>query len=202
MPVEQKREFLGIVVKESERLTRLINQVLDVAKMDAGHIEWNIASVDLRDVVTDAVNATSQLCKDRGVRLEVDLGERPLSLEGDSDRLTQVLINLLSNAAKFCPDENGRVAIRLLQADDHARIEVEDNGPGIAPEHVDYVFERFHQISDQQAGKPKGTGLGLPISKRIVEHHGGSIRVESEAGRGAVFIVELPLSRSPAPEPV
>lgn len=194
MPIAKQQEFLGIVVKESERLTRLINQVLDVAKMDAGHIEWNIAPLDLRDVVADAVNATSQLCRDRGARLEVVPCEQSLTLNGDTDRLTQVLINLLSNAAKFCPDQGGWIALRLYRNDSHARIEVEDNGPGIPPEHIDDVFERFHQISDQQAGKPKGTGLGLPISKRIIEHHGGRIWVESEPGRGARFIVELPLS--------
>ncbi len=190
----EKDQFLSIIVKESERLTRLINQMLDVAKMDAGHIAWDNQTVDLDVVLDDAVNAPRQLCKDRGVELQVESTQQPLILQGDSDRLTQVLINLLSNAFKFCPDERGRVAIRLLKRDHQARIEVEDNGPGIATEHIDYVFERFHQISDQQAGKPKGTGLGLPISKRIVEHHHGRIWVESQWGQGARFIVELPLS--------
>ncbi len=193
MGVEQQSEFLAIIVKESERLTRLINQVLDVAKMDAGHIEWTMTPVDLRAVAEDAVNATSQLFKDRGVRLISELGEQPVPLTGDSDRLTQVLINLLSNAAKFCPEKSGQVNIRLSHDDEHVRVEVQDNGPGVPPEHLDLVFERFHQISDQQAGKPKGTGLGLPISRRIVEHHGGRIWVESPDGEGARFVVELPL---------
>jgi signal transduction histidine kinase len=191
---DETDEFLSIIVKESERLTRLINQMLDVAKMDAGHIAWDNQTVDLGLVLDDAVNATRQLCKDRGVELQVERTSQPLILQGDSDRLTQVLINLLSNAFKFCPDEHGQVAMRMLRREYQARIEVEDNGPGIAPEHIEQIFERFHQISDQQAGKPKGTGLGLPISKRIVEHHRGRVWVESQLGQGACFIVELPLN--------
>ncbi len=190
---DEKQEFLGIIVKESERLTRLINQMLDVAKMDAGHIAWDNQTVDLDSVLDDAVNATRQLCKDRGVELRVERAPQPLMLQGDTDRLTQVFINLLSNAVKFCRDEQGRVAMRLLQREDQARIEIEDNGPGIPAEHLERIFERFHQISDQQAGKPKGTGLGLAISKRIVEHHHGHIWAESQWGQGACFIVELPL---------
>lgn len=197
MTAEQRDEFLGIIVKESERLTRLINQVLDMAKMDAGRIEWHMERIELQGLIRDAANATSQLCKDRGVRLETELGEQPVELTGDSDRLTQVIINLLSNATRFCPEDSGRVTIRLRRDDEHARIEVQDNGPGIPPEQIERIFERFHQVSDQQAGKPEGTGLGLTISQRIVEHHGGSIWAESGPGQGATFILELPLQAVP-----
>ncbi|RUQ38735.1 MAG: histidine kinase [Candidatus Competibacteraceae bacterium] len=193
MDVEQRSRFLSIIVRESERLTRLINQVLDMAKIDSGRIDWCVEDVELRTLIHDAINSTSQLFRDKAVVLHEDLGERPVIIAGDHDRLTQVVINLLSNAVKFCPEQTGVVSIRLRPAAEQLwRIEVIDNGPGIAPDQHRLVFEKFHQVNDSHAGKPKGTGLGLPISQKIIEHHGGRIWVESEAGAGATFIVELP----------
>ncbi|TCO82636.1 Na+/proline symporter [Plasticicumulans lactativorans] len=202
MPVAQRAEFLGIIVKESERLTRLINQVLDMAKIDSGRVDWRSERVDLRGLLNDACNATSQLFRDKGVALALDLdAAAPAAasvITGDTDRLTQVFINLLSNAVKFCPDADGRVAVRLRADAARVRIEVEDNGPGIPADQLQQVFEKFHQVSSQQAGKPKGTGLGLPISQKIVERHGGRIWADSAPGRGATFIVELPHQPVPA----
>jgi len=192
MEVEQRSKFLSIIVKESERLTRLINQVLDMAKIDSGRIDWSIGEVDLRGLIQDAINSTSQLFNDKGATLHEDLGDGEVIIAGDHDRLTQVLINLLSNAVKFCPEQGGEVAIRLRAVADRWRIEVIDNGPGIARDQHKLIFEKFHQVNDAHAGKPKGTGLGLPISQKIVEHHGGHIWVESELGQGTTFIVELP----------
>ena len=194
MEVEQRSKFLGIIVKESERLTRLINQVLDMAKIDSGRIDWRIEQVDLRALVEEAINATSQLCRDKGIALRQDLGERSILLCGDHDRLIQVVINLLSNAVKFCPEPGGEITVRLRPVADRWRIAVIDNGPGIAEDQHKLVFEKFHQVNDAQAGKPKGTGLGLPISQKIVEHHGGRIWVESELGQGAAFLVDLPMN--------
>lgn len=188
----QRSEFLRIVVKESERLTRLINQVLDMAKLDSGSVDWHIDQIDLRSLIHDAINATSQLFRDKAVILEEALGERAVVVAGDSDRLTQVVINLLSNAVKFCPAHSGHVTIRLKGGAEWVRIEVQDNGPGIPHDQQTLIFQKFHQVSDQQAGKPKGTGLGLAISQRIIERHEGTIWVESEPGQGAMFVVELP----------
>jgi Na+/proline symporter/nitrogen-specific signal transduction histidine kinase len=192
MEVEQRGKFLGIIVKESERLTRLINQVLDMAKIDSGRIDWRTEEIDLRALIQDAINSTSQLFRDKAVTLREELGDRPVTIAGDYDRLTQVIINLLSNAVKFCPEHAGEVIIRLEPAANYWRIEVRDNGPGIAQDQHKLIFEKFHQVSNSLAGKPKGTGLGLPISQKIVEHHNGHIWVESDTGRGAAFIVELP----------
>ncbi len=193
MDVEQRGKFLGIIVKESERLTRLINQVLDMAKIDSGRIDWRTEEIDLRALIQDAINSTSQLFRDKAATLREELGDQPVTVAGDHDRLTQVIINLLSNAVKFCPEQAGEVIIRLEPAADCWRIEVRDNGPGIAQDQHKLIFEKFHQVSNSLAGKPKGTGLGLPISQKIVEHHNGRIWVESETGRGAAFIVELPV---------
>ncbi|KAB2936572.1 MAG: histidine kinase [Candidatus Contendobacter sp.] len=193
MDVEQRGKFLGIIVKESERLTRLINQVLDMAKIDSGRIDWRVGEIDLRALIQDAINSTSQLFRDKTAALREELGDQPVTITGDHDRLTQVIINLLSNAVKFCPEQAGEVTIRLEPAADCWRIEVRDNGPGIAQDQHKLIFEKFHQVSNSLAGKPKGTGLGLPISQKIVEHHNGRIWVESEIGQGAAFIVELPM---------
>ena len=198
----QREEFLSIIVKESERLTRLINQVLDMAKLESGRVDWNMRDLDLREPLREAIAATSQLFREKDVTLNEQLGSEPVPLHGDSDRLTQVFINLLSNAVKFSPKTTGRVDV-LVQTSgvDNApsapassvRVIVRDNGPGIPPEQLGQVFERFHQVNDQQAGKPVGTGLGLAISKSIIEHHQGSISAANAAEQGAVFVVELPL---------
>jgi signal transduction histidine kinase len=199
LDVSRRNEFLSSIVKESERLTRLINQVLDMAKMDAGRLEWNQDEIELRSLIKDAVDATSQLFRDKGTVLTLEAGEQPIRLEGDGDRLTQVIINLLSNAVKFSPGQNGKVRVSLHTDQHCARIEVRDNGPGIPPEQLGQIFERFHQVNDRQEGKPTGTGLGLPISQRIVEHHRGRIWAENGAKTeaGAIFTVELPLQISP-----
>jgi Na+/proline symporter/nitrogen-specific signal transduction histidine kinase len=192
MDVEQRSKFLGIIVKESERLTRLINQVLDMAKIDSGRIDWRIETIDLRALIQDAINATSQLFCDKAVALHEDLGERPATIVGDRDRLIQVIINLLSNAVKFCPDQGGEVTLQLRPLANHWRVAVIDNGPGIAHDQHKLIFEKFHQVVDTHSGKPQGTGLGLPISQKIIEHHEGRIWVESALGQGATFLVELP----------
>ncbi len=192
MDPAQRSEFLGIVVKESERLTRLINEVLDLAKLDSGRVDWHMEQVDLQALTRDAVNATSQLFRDHEVALTEELGEGPVVVSGDYDRLTQVIINLLSNAVKFSPAKVGHVIIRLINEHDHVRIEVADNGPGIPYDQQPLIFKRFHQVSDQRAGKPKGTGLGLAISERIIERHAGRIWVDSEPGHGATFKLKLP----------
>ncbi|MEW6220745.1 MAG: ATP-binding protein [Thermodesulfobacteriota bacterium] len=190
--VQERQRFLGIIVKESERLTRLTNQVLDLTKLESGRAEWLMAPFDLREVVTEAIATTSQLFDNRQVRLEHELPGQAVTVEADRDRLLQVVINLLSNAVKFSPAGSGLVQVQLRDGPREVRLQVTDNGPGIAAEEQEAIFERFHQIRDPKTGKPKGTGLGLAICRRIVEHHQGHIWVESLPGRGARFIVTLP----------
>ncbi len=192
LDADQRSEFLSIIVRESERLTRLINQVLDMAKMDSGRIDWQMGSLDLRALIQDAISATGQLFREKDATLHANLGDTPVEITGDSDCLTQVIVNLLSNAVKFCADTNGEVNISLYEHGHNVRIAVRDNGPGIPRNQLKQIFQRFHQASDEQAGKPKGTGLGLSISERIVEYHQGRIWAESQSGQGATFIVELP----------
>ena len=128
-----------------------------------------------------------------GVALVDELPPPPVMVEGDRDRLMQVLINLLSNANKFSEPEHGAVVIRMHTLGPVIRIEVKDNGPGIPPEDVARIFEKFHQVNDPQKGKRTGTGLGLAITQRIVEHHRGRIWADSRVGDGTTISIELPV---------
>jgi Na+/proline symporter/nitrogen-specific signal transduction histidine kinase len=195
-PAAKRQHFVGIILKETERLTRLINQILDLAKIESGRAEWAAEPVDLRATIEDAVRATEALFRERGVRLEASLPERAPTVVADRDRLTQVLLNLLSNAVKFCAPGTGVVRVALVASGDVLRVDVADNGVGVAPEHQAEIFEKFRQVGDTLTDRPKGTGLGLPISRMIVRQFGGDLRVASAAGAGATFSFTLPLARA------
>jgi signal transduction histidine kinase len=190
----ERKKFLNIIIQESERLTRLINQVLDLAKLESGRAEWRVAQIDLRTVIEDSINATGQLFRARNVALETLLPAGTPLVRADRDRLVQVLINLLSNAVKFVEPDVGRVAVELQGGAGVVRVRVTDNGPGISAANQRIIFEKFRQAGDTMTEKPEGTGLGLPISRQIIEHFGGRLWVESEPGRGATFAFELPAS--------
>ncbi|MDY0037388.1 MAG: sensor histidine kinase [Zoogloea oleivorans] len=191
-----RRRFLGIIVSETERLTRLVNQVLDMAKIESGHAEWDNEEVSLVEVIEQAAASTSQLFKDKGVALEMSLPGKAPSLLADRDRLVQVMLNLLSNAVKFVVRGRGRVLVTLSEADEGLRVDVRDNGPGLTPTEQQIVFEKFRQGGNTMTDKPQGTGLGLPISRQIVEHYGGRLWVDSVAGEGATFSFLMPCGKS------
>jgi signal transduction histidine kinase len=196
MEAAQRQQFLGLVVAESERLTRLVNQVLDMAKIESGHAEWHASEVDLGALLEQAVQSMSELLKERGAVCELrrPVGGPPVPLvRADADRLMQVVLNLLSNAAKFTPRGAGRIEVRLLPSAHHLTVEVQDNGPGVPAGQHELVFEKFRQGGDGHA-RPQGTGLGLPISRRIIEHFGGRLWLKEGApGAGACFGFDLPL---------
>jgi Na+/proline symporter/nitrogen-specific signal transduction histidine kinase len=191
MDEAQRGQFIAIIVSETERLSRLVNQVLDMAKIESGHAEWHNAEVDLGALVQQAVVTTSELFRERQTQVNVSLPERQLVLLADPDRLTQVLLNLLSNAAKFVPVPGGRVDVSLSGDDAGATVVVRDNGPGVSAEQQALIFEKFRQGGDA-ANRPQGTGLGLPISRQIVAHFGGRLWLESHPGQGAAFCFYLP----------
>jgi Na+/proline symporter/nitrogen-specific signal transduction histidine kinase len=196
MDPTQRHEFLHIVVKETERLTRLINEVLDLAKIESGRMDWKMETLDLRDLIVESAAAVGQILREREVTLTNDMPAEATPVSVDGDRITQVLINLLSNAAKFCKEKEGQILVRISDGAKGFKVEVRDNGCGIPSEHVGQIFEKFHQVSDEQDGKPKGTGLGLAISQRIVEHHGGHIWVENTGPDGTTFAFVLPDPRT------
>jgi len=189
----QRAKFLGIIIKESERLTRLINQVLDLAKIESGNAEWNTSDIDLREVIEDSVTAVSQLFKDGNIELKVQLPRQAPPIVADRDRLMQVMLNLLSNAAKFCERPDGKVTASLERQGDFLRVDVTDNGVGISPADQAVIFDKFRQVGDTLTQKPKGSGLGLAISRQIIDHFGGRLWVTSQPGAGSTFSFTLPV---------
>ena len=189
--VKQVRGNAGIISRESRRLTTLINDVLDLAKIEAGKVDWHMERLAPSEVVGQALDATRGLLDAKpqvSVRSEIDA--RAPDVIGDRDRLVQVVINLISNAVKFTPE--GVVLVRLEGKDGHVQVSVRDTGVGIAPDDHDAVFEQFQQVGDTLTEKPQGTGLGLPICKQIVVHHGGRLWLESALGEGSTFSFSLP----------
>jgi len=193
---QQRQEFLRIIVTESERLTRLINDMLDLAKIEAGKLEWHMQPVSASEVAREAAAAMGQLFRDKRVKLEVKLTDALSSTIADRDRLFQVIVNLLSNAVKFSPGDVGLVALTVENETDGVRLSVADNGPDVAPNQREAIFERFRQVGDTLTSKPEGSGLGLAISRMIIEHFGGRTWVEDRPAGGAIFRVWLP--RQPA----
>jgi signal transduction histidine kinase len=191
MDVAQRQQFLTLLVAETERLSRLVNQVLDMAKIESGQGDWRNDEIDLRQLIAHALQTTSQLFSERGARVAVEQPDTVPTLRADRDRLLQVLINLLSNAAKFVPEGAGRINVTLRADARAATIEVRDNGPGVPPEQQGLIFEKFRQ-GGSATNRPQGTGLGLPISRKIVEHFGGRMWLHSAPGAGATFGFELP----------
>lgn len=190
----QRRQFIEIIVGETERLSRLVNQVLDMAKIESGHADWHTEELDLCVLVKQAVVTTSELFRERQTQVTVSAPDQALLLWADPDRLTQVMLNLLSNAAKFVPVPGGRVDVSLSHDDTDVTVCVADNGPGVPAVQQALVFEKFRQGGDA-ANRPQGTGLGLPISRQIVEHFGGRLWLDSEPGQGARFCFSMPKKR-------
>ena len=189
---ERLDNFTGIIIKESERLIRLVSQILDYEKIESAKLDWTIISLDLKEVVNDAVISTRQLTVEKNITIDLDLAENAPPISGDYDRLVQVMVNLISNAVKFCDPDRGLIVVRLRAIDHHLRVDVQDNGIGIKPEDQVKVFEPFRQIKNPTQGRPVGTGIGLTITKRIIDFHHGRIWVDSEPGKGTIFSFELP----------
>ena len=190
--IGQVSENLNVVISEGERLTHLINDVLDLAKIEAGKMEWNMENVSVPEIVDRAVAATSSLFYQKNIVLEKFVEPDLPKITGDHDKLIQVIVNLISNAVKFT--EQGSVTCNVSIKNNEIITSIKDTGIGIAEKDKAAVFEQFKQIGgDTLTDKPKGTGLGLPICKEIVEHHGGRIWLESEPGKGSTFSFALPV---------
>jgi len=192
MSRDRQEQLLGIITQESQRLSRMINQLLDLSRIEAGKMEWRLESLELAEVVPHAVQANRSLFEEKGVTLAVATSDERPRVLADRDKIIQVLTNLLSNAAKFT-SAGGHVEVRAFQEDARAVVEVEDSGVGIPPSLIGAIFEKFGQVGDTLTAKPEGAGLGLPISREIVLAHGGELTVRSVPGRGSCFRMTLPL---------
>ncbi|MBF0603568.1 MAG: histidine kinase [Nitrospirae bacterium] len=198
LEISERQKFTSIIIKETNRLTRLVNQILDLAKIESGKMEWYVCEVDLAQIVQEAVDATRMLFENKSVQLINQVPDRCIMLQADRDKLIQVAINLLSNAIKFCNPQDGVVKIELRKSPDAIGLAIIDNGVGIAQEDLERVFERFHQVYNSPVNLPLGTGLGLTICRRIIERHNGKIWAESLLGQGTSFIFLLPHSTTPS----
>ncbi len=187
---EEQQRFLAIVYRSSERLQRLVGDLLFVARLDANGLQLQFADVDVTEVVRDAVESTAALARSRTIDLRSELAEVP-PVFGDRERLSQLVGNLISNALKFTP-EGGTVTARTFVDGDSAVIEVSDTGIGIPEAEQSRLFQRFFRSSTATEQAIPGTGLGLVISRAIAEAHGGTISVRSAPGKGTSFRVELP----------
>ncbi|HKM14461.1 MAG TPA: HAMP domain-containing sensor histidine kinase [Marinospirillum sp.] len=198
---EQKSHFLDVIVKESERLSRLIEEILDLARLESGRMRLDLKPINLNELAKDSADAITQLYDDRQVDLELILPEEQAWVTADPDKLQQVIINLLDNASKFTAPKDAKVVMTINTQANNWFLAVEDNGTGIAEEERDKVFENFHQIQQHKntSGlRPKGSGLGLPISRGIINHHQGQLYIESgQVLKGARFVIVLPAIKPP-----
>jgi PAS domain S-box-containing protein len=191
----QASNLLDIAASNSERLVRLINDILDIEKVESGNLGFRLEPLDLASVLKEALEINAVYARYYDVALRPVRSEPGVVVLGDPDRLQQVLANLLSNAAKFSP-HGGTVEVEMVREAGRVRISVSDHGPGIPEEFRSRVFERFAQADHSVARQERGTGLGLSISKAIVERHGGRIWFESEPGMRTTFSFDLPVSET------
>jgi signal transduction histidine kinase len=183
--------LLEIAHGNSQRLVRLVNDILDIEKLDSGHVVFNFKRVDVLPLVQESIDAIGDFAQGLGVRIRIEAFPAVHEVRADADRLAQVVTNLLSNAVKFSPS-NGEVVVTIENRAGSVRISVRDHGPGIATEFKSRVFERFAQADATNARRKGGTGLGLSIVKEIVDRLAGEVGFDDAAGGGTVFHVELP----------
>ena len=197
--IEQIRGNMDIIAQEGDRLTALINDVLDLAKMEAHKIEYRMHPVNPEDCINRAVQITSTLIEGSGLIPLVDVEPDLPPVQGDMDRLIQVMVNFISNAVKFTSE--GTITCRAWLVGDNVHFSVSDTGIGIPKAMRSRIFEEFTQAEHTTADRPRGTGLGLAICRNIINGHGGHIWAESEEGRGSTFVFTLPVSDRPDREP-
>lgn len=187
LAAEQRDSLLSLIVDEAGRLATLVDDVLDVSRIESGTFSCSFAEVDLGELVRES--AATVALEQGDVAVQELTGEPLPTVRGDRKRLKQVLMNLIDNAVKYSP-AGGTIEVRAYAENGHVFVDVHDEGPGIAPEHQELIFEKFGRVS--VGGEKPGTGLGLYIARSIVHAHGGSLRVRSSPEGGATFTLELP----------
>jgi signal transduction histidine kinase len=192
-----QREFLHIINSEAERLTRLVDDVLDIAKIESGHMDWQMALLSVAELVQENVRTFAPLAAKNGIEFRCSAEQDLPPVFGDRDRLREVISNLLNNALKFTP--GGRITLEAQRDGGVIIVSVTDTGIGIDPADQERIFEKFQQVGPVLTGKPRGTGLGLAICREIVAHHGGQLWVRSALGAGSTFSFCLPVAAEDGP---
>jgi signal transduction histidine kinase len=190
----KQQEYLDDILTSANHLLALINDVLDLSKVEAGQVELQVAPFSLKDALERGVSMVREQATQDGVQVELHANGSVDVVVGDERRIRQVIFNLLSNAVKFAP-AGGQVDVDATQLNGHVTVSVADTGPGIAADDLERIFEQFQQ-TEVGASQPEGTGLGLALSKRFVEMHGGRIWCESELGKGSTFVFTLPAGKA------
>jgi signal transduction histidine kinase len=191
---EKQAEYTDDILTSGRHLLSLINEILDLSKVEAGRMELELATFDLPLAIDNARTFVRERAIKHGITLDVDVDERLGDYVGDERKIKQILLNLLSNAVKFTA-EGGRIEISARKISGSVEISVSDTGIGIAPEDLPKIFEEFRQVGSDYSHKVEGTGLGLTLAKKFVELHGGKIWVTSELGKGSTFSFSLPKNR-------
>ncbi len=199
MTPTESNEFVTIIEEEADRLTRMVTDILDLSKLESGTLEWKLEPVRLDNVIAKAATTIGAVCREKKIQVTIPPENTIPMVLGDFDRLIQVVTNLLDNAVKFT-EEGGRITVETQTSPVDVTILVHDTGAGIPEDQTEAVFDRFKQGGDTLTDKPRGTGLGLPICKDIIEALGGTIWAEQRKEPGAIFAFRLPTAR-PAPLP-
>ncbi|MEW6620957.1 MAG: hybrid sensor histidine kinase/response regulator [bacterium] len=192
---DERMEFLRIINDESERLGRLINNLLTLSRIEIGKLKWEKRNISIDKIIEDTVSKMSVVANKKGVELKMEVSDNLPYVYGDEDKLVEVLINLINNAVNFTPS-GGEIKITATNAQDEIWISVSDTGIGIRTEEQEKIFDKFYQIKDNiLSDKPTGMGLGLAICKEIIDHHQGKIWVDCPPEGGATFTFSLPVSK-------
>jgi len=186
---DTEKEMLQIIDRSIERQKRLVSDLLDISKIDTGNLKLNLEPVDLYEIILESTDSMKKMADEQGIPIHTDLGCESMQITGDYDRLVQVFVNLIGNALKFT--KTGDIRIQAHIAGGHPEIRVIDTGIGIPAEELDQIFNKFHQVDSGLTREVGGSGLGLAICKGIIEGHGGTIRAESEFGKGSTFVIVL-----------
>jgi signal transduction histidine kinase len=189
---DKQSDYLKDIHETGKHLLSLINDILDLSKIEAGRMELEISTFDLPAALSNAMTLIRERAQRHAIGLELEVDERLHEVDADERKFKQIMLNLLSNAVKFTPD-GGKVDVSAKKSDGAIEVAVRDTGIGIAPEDQAAVFEEFKQVGRDAVHKAEGTGLGLALTKRFVELHGGAIRLESTPGKGSIFSFTLPL---------
>ncbi|MGH7766146.1 MAG: sensor histidine kinase, partial [Candidatus Binatia bacterium] len=199
---EKQVRYLARIKSNADRLTRLINDLLDLSRIEAGRIDLKPAKLSLVNLAQEVADSIRPVALEKLISVEVASADNTVTAWADRDKTTQVLLNLIGNAVKFTP-QHGKVTVAIKKnGSQWVEISVADTGPGIVAEEAYTIFDRFYQIAQAGKQKTKGTGLGLAISKALVEMHGGKIWVESDVGRGSTFSFTLPAEQPFSLQPV